>query len=435
MCEYLECRVPAESGEQLCILHLDLPKNVDRFKEALYQQIDEAGPEGTRNPRFWFAGYRFPVGIVVTEHSERSAAEWIILPRQVEGDISFDGAEVHGEVVFNDAVINGNASFIGTMIEKDAQFFKALIEGHLDLGGVTIHGDCFLVSGIFKHGVSFYRPADEPTKFYVATVEGSLLLDRATITGSLNLAHATIRNDGWLEAVTIGGNLWAPGTKIGRVLNLNDAVINGVLELSGATLGDAGMFHRVSCYSLSLGRNNPRIRGWGNDRCGIHICQPDTAVPFWRFAQTAFARMGDRERADVSFYFERVAKWRVSRRGSILSRLLWLGDCLFLRWTSAYGASIARLFTTWFIVISGFGIAFSMNPFLIGQRGASIGSFRTWISGIHYSVTTFATLGLGDLTPGVSSLGKVLTSIEALLGALLIALAVLVIGRRFMRQG
>ena len=43
--------------------------------------------------------------------------------------------------------------------------------------------------------------------------------------------------------------------------------------------------------------------------------------------------------------------------------------------------------------------------------------------------TTFATLGLGNVGPGSSRLGMVLTSIEALLGALLIALAILVIGQ------
>lgn len=86
-------------------------------------------------------------------------------------------------------------------------------------------------------------------------------------------------------------------------------------------------------------------------------------------------------------------------------------------------------------MISGFGIAFSLNPILVGQRSSPIGALRTWIDGFHYSVTTFATLGLGDLSPGESALGKILTSIEALLGAVLIALAVLVLGRRFMRQG
>lgn len=43
--------------------------------------------------------------------------------------------------------------------------------------------------------------------------------------------------------------------------------------------------------------------------------------------------------------------------------------------------------------------------------------------------------GLGHIGPGTSRLGMVLTSIEAILGAVRIALAVLVIGRRFMRQG
>ena len=112
---------------------------------------------------------------------------------------------------------------------------------------------------------------------------------------------------------------------------------------------------------------------------------------------------------------------------------LWLLDLVFLRWTTAYGASLAHLVGTWCFVIGGFGVAYSLAPRLIGQHGVCIWTLRNWINGIHYSVTTFATLGLGDFTPGPSSLGKALTSLEALLGAILIALAVLVIGRRFMR--
>ena len=113
--------------------------------------------------------------------------------------------------------------------------------------------------------------------------------------------------------------------------------------------------------------------------------------------------------------------------------VLWALDCLFLRWTTAYGASIARLFTTWLVVIGGFGIAFSGLPAVIGGSAATAWRLSSWIDGFHFSVTTFATLGLGD--PGLSRVGKLLTSIEALLGAILIALAVLVLGRRFMRQG
>jgi len=96
---------------------------------------------------------------------------------------------------------------------------------------------------------------------------------------------------------------------------------------------------------------------------------------------------------------------------------------------------MSRLLLTWFLVIGLFGILFSTMPELIGRAGgqAGIWSLRNWITGMHYSVTTFTTLGLGHLNPGSSQMGMVLTSVEALLGAVLVALAVLVIGRRFTR--
>jgi len=199
--------------------------------------------------------------------------------------------------------------------------------------------------------------------------------------------------------------------------------------------------------------NRPHLRGWGSKRCGVFIIDPDSAVSYWRFAQRIFSRAGEREKADAAFYFERLNLWRTLRQAKaddneIWIRRLWtnwvvrpgywilfLLDLLFIRWTTAYGASVARLFSTWFAVIGGFGIAFSMLPRLIGRAGEQIWTLRNWIIGIHYSVTTFATLGLGSINPGGSRSGMVLTSVEAILGAVLIAPAVLVIGRRFMRQG
>lgn len=363
-CKHPGCKVPADPGLPFCILHDAWPKDVGRFRGALFAQIGEGGPSEGRNERYSFKGYIFPTSVAVG-YAEEPVGSVIRIPA-ITGNVSFDGARIMGGASFDGATIGGDVSFEGARIDGRTSFIKTTIEGDAIFTGATINGD-----------VSF----------------------------------------------------------------------------NGTTIEKSASFEALTCRRLLIGIDKPHIRGWGHDRCGVVIRDPDAAISFWHFAQKSCSKQGEREKADAAFYFERLNRWRILRRikaddGEPWMRRLWqnwvirpgywllfLLDLFLVRWTTAYGASLARLFTTWFIVISGFGIAFSLNPVFIGQRGSAIGALRTWINGLHYSVTTFATLGLGDLSPGESALGKVLTSIEALLGAVLIALAVLVLGRRFMRQG
>jgi len=380
-CQYKECKAPAEANSEFCIFHAPSPKDVEKFEQALTSQINEEGPEGERNGRYSFRGYVFPLGIAI----DPSRVELIRLPKTIEGDASFGGATIGGDAWFGGVTIEGDASFGGATIKGKASFGSATIEGNAWFGDVTIEGDA---------------------SFGSATIEGDAWFGGATIEGKARFSFAKIEGKAWFGGATIEGD---------------------------------ASFNQCVCSSLLLGSNKPRIRGWGNERWGIFIADPRGAASFWRFAQRIFSRTGEREKADAAFYFERLNHWRELRRATWVMRpgywVLFLLDLLFVRWTTAYGASVARLFFTWFAVISGFGVIFSMLPRLIGRAGEQIWTLRNWIIGTHYSATTFATLGLGRINPGGSQLGMVLTSIEAILGAVLVALAVLVIGRRFMRQG
>jgi len=416
-CQYKGCNVPVEAGSEFCIFHSPSPKDLEKFKSALSDQLNKVGLAEDRNRRYLFDGYVFPTAIAVSG----SPIDRILLPQTIEGDASFDNAQIEGDASFDGAQIEGDALFTGATIKGDASFRGATIKRHV--------------------------------MFDDATIERHALFDGATIKGNAWFDDATIKGDASFDGVTIVGDVWFAVATIKGDASFNDARIIGDACFDDAKIMGDVWFAAFDCRSLELGFNKPRIRGWGYDRCGILICRADAAVLFWLVAQRIFSRTGEREKADAAFYFERLNHWRVLRQNKAdadeprIERLwknwiirpgywaLFLLDLLFVRWTTAYGASIARLFSTWFVVIAGFGITFSTVPRLIERTGAQVWSLRNWIIGFHYSVTTFATLGLGRIGPGPSRLGMVLTSIEAILGAVLIALAVLVIGRRFMRQG
>ena len=405
MCKYEGCKVPAgpaDQGLDWCILHAKSPKDIGTFMRVLYKQIDQTGDEETRNPPFHFIGYRFPCAVSVGKKDKRAGGWGVVLPKEIEKDARFDGAEFGGVAFFSGVKFKGKASFYGATFLETVTFHNATFEK---------------TSPADSSDDASREEMDSITSLY-HTLFGELVsFARATFKDTASFSDATFE-----EAVTF-----------------TDATFRTSALFSGATFKKGAWFFRCSAESLFLGGEKPHIRGWGQSRCGVSLRNAYSALEFWRFAQRTFASGGEREKADCAFYFERLWRWRALRPigASIFQRVaycfLWCMDCVFLRWTTAYGISLARLFITWSFVIASFGIAFSWAPSLMGRENVAVWTLRNWIDGFHFSVTNFATLGLGDFIPW-RALGKVLTSIEALLGAVLVALAVLVIGRKFMRQ-
>jgi len=78
------------------------------------------------------------------------------------------------------------------------------------------------------------------------------------------------------------------------------------------------------------------------------------------------------------------------------------------------------------LIVKGFSVLEA--PGVLGL-GRAITSF--W-GALYFSVITFTTLGYGDIRP-TAGLPSGLAAAEAVLGGIMMALTVLVIGRKFMR--
>ncbi|ERJ05763.1 Serine-threonine protein kinase [Halorhabdus tiamatea SARL4B] len=115
-----------------------------------------------------------------------------------------------------------------------------------------------------------------------------------------------------------------------------------------------------------------------------------------------------------------------------------------LMWAlSKHGESVKRLLAWWVGVIVLAGLTF---PFVGGVKEpdgtthaiASLGELGTWagvsdvLLNVYFSVITFSTIGYGDLSPA-SAWSRVLVAGESLVGAILVALLVFVLGRRVAR--
>lgn len=434
MCEWrsksdssYRCKVPPEPGSRYCIFHKPSEKDIERFKEAFYKQINKEGTEANRNPQYNFRGYVFPTSVTVG--SDRNT-EAVALPNsipaldfaeaQIKGNVSFAGAKIEGDVLFSSAKIMNNASFRRTRIGGRAFFSNVEIEGDVSFGGIEIEGGVVLWRAKVRGRVSFHG----------AKIEDRFLFSRAKIGEDGVFTEAEIIGDAFFESTTIGG-----------ILLLSNSKIKGKVDFS-------------SCQAagVSLGRGRPTIRWTPRvlrclpERGGISLEDQATAHSFWSFAREAFQKQGERERADAAHYFERLSRmspWQV-RRGEprwLLRRLWiiasrWIWDCLFLRWPAAYGASMGRLFATWGFLTGCFAALYYLLPLRGVELFAANSPGLEWPfsfgRALYFSIVTFTTLGYGDIRP-TPGLGSALTSAETALGGIVMALTVLVIGRKFMR--
>jgi hypothetical protein len=339
--------------------------------------------------------------------------------------------------VFADARFGGVPSFRGTSFEQAAIFSHARFDDDARFVGASF------AAGAFFQGTRFYRSADF----------GHAHFSRFAHFGMSHFARAArfraARFDGPADFSEATFEAFADFAEcdLGPCAVFLDAGFLGLADFGGA---------RASM--VDLGPDKPRIRGWSPIRCGVYHREPFAAKGFWQFALRGYATAAERSKADAAFYFQRLHQWKHLRSvhwpeatrarwgrlrwslrvlplalRKISFTLLWLLDVLFLRWTTAYGASIARLLATWFVVMGGFSVIYALVPSARGPGDLAVGTPGAWIDGVHRSVAAF-TLGLGPATQGLSGAGKLLTSIEAILGALSIVLAAVVIGRRFTRQ-
>ena len=252
-----------------------------------------------------------------------------------------------------------------------------------------------------------------PTGLTVHPTEAELLLP-GVIGGTLIMAESTIEGDADFSGATFKGGAF-----------FGDATIEGDATFEGA-----------EASFIYLGDGRPTILWWERNREGVTLRDWSTGVSFWRFARRTFAKIDERERADAAYYFEKLWQRRSRLAASGRERLMAIAgypfEVLFLRLPIAYGTSLVRPLMSWFVSIVLFGGLYAGFPSLIGRTAKSIWTLSNWVISMHFSVTTFTTLGLGDIHPG-RLLGKALASIEAVVGGVLMALTVVVISRKLMR--
>jgi len=394
--------------------------------------------EGTKikgNAQFWYAKIRGDAWFWCTN---------------IHGYANFLGAEIRKDVVFNGARIKEHISFARAKIDGSLSLEGAEIRGNVVFEEAEIRGSVIFRSTKTNGGVNFEgAKIGKDADFCIAEIKGDVVFWYAEIKGRVDFEKAEVIGTTDFNKAEIEGSANFKGTKIGRAADFYETKISGIIDLEDATIGGPIDVAFADAAGLWLGKEKPTIRRWTKslqERCGLTLRDWHTAPEFWRFAQHLFEKQGDRDRADAAFYFSRLTRfspWRIPRGNTLGEQVVqffkrlaavppWLADCLFLRWPIAYGASVSRTIITWLFTILSFTIVYATVPGVLKGSDLSTWTLSNWAKALYSSVLIFVTLGTG-LINEEHVLSRILIPVQAIFGALLMALTVVVLARKFMR--
>ena len=458
MCEWrskfkpdYQCKAPTEPGSKYCIFHEPGEKDIEKFKEKLYEQIDQPGLHGANNHQFDFRGYVFPVAVVACGGSRER--QGLVLPKEIPERLNcqevvarermdFSFITTKGLISFRHAVFEDSVNFTSAEIGGRADFCHARFMGSAFFSYATFQGHISFDETFFNWGVSFYQAlVNAHAAFWKCTSGAAVSLDRILIRDDLSFREARIKGVLGLRRALIEGNVYFEEGTIGK-LRLSGATIEGKADFSGMVVtGTAdfttSIFRRVAVFSnvrflgktllagthasgIDLGPGRPTTIWSPSGRQGLHLLHHSTRPFFWHFARRAFESEGKPREADAAYYFERVSRltpqrvslyprsWHLRNVPRVFLRILilvfqWLPDCLFLRWPTAYGASLARLFATWAVLIGAFTSAYyvlcRLGVLLFDASSPGLEFPFSFGRALYFSVITFTTLGYGDIRP------------------------------------
>jgi uncharacterized protein YjbI with pentapeptide repeats len=399
-------RCPREtwgSSDEYCIFHDPSPeKDVDLFKEKLEEQLQ------SETDRYCFVGYFFPKGGCNFNNQEFAI------------DADFGGATFQdayfGEATFQDAYFRGatfqDAYFRGATFQGTANFRGATFQGTANFRGATFQGPAYFWEATFQDAYFGEATFQGTANFWEATFQDAYF-GEATFQGTANFRGATVENT--FE--------FAP-TK-NKILDFQ--YVKFLFRANITADLTSTRFHRAYLDNVAfIDCIWPRkIYGevhMEDEDIGLSYSQLET---IYRDLKQNMQNHGDYNTAGKFYYRE----MEMRRKGSTSwKNRIWLN---IYRIVGGYGEGPLNTAAVSGLIIILFALAYGIsgclqytvqNPCLSQQIKDSI----------YFSFVTFTTLGLGDISPA-SDLGKFLICCEAVIGAFLIALFVVVFARKMMR--
>ncbi len=327
----------------------------------------------------------------------------------------------------------GEADFSSALLE-DARLARARLRFARFTGAVMDGAD---LSGADLWGAQLGRIEAQRADFRHAR------LDEAEL-GGADLAGADLGGATLRRARLAGARF--------RGANLRDAVLDGA-DLSGADLSEAVLPH-VPLTSCTL--RHARFANAWLDRTRMRAVQLggatgeeaagewEAAVESYIVLEQNFRSLGSaqdaswafrrRRRMDKQLHRQRAAAafGAGERRAALRFGLRWLNDCLS-EWLCDYGESVGRVLRAFLAVLLGFAVVYWLAGCLHprGAGGLAPASAFRPVDYLLFSLDSMTTVGTSEvgLTPS-GQLGVLLSSVQTVLGTVLLGLFGFVLGVR-----
>ncbi len=307
----------------------------------------------------------------------------------------------------------------------------------------------------FEENVVFAGPWSEPDSVTVK-FEADVIFNSSTFKG-----QARFRNASFCETAGFDGCSFDGVATFKNACFKNDAKFRTTVFNGYCLLGNA-VFHSSARFANTLfakGANFSAVKFLGQTDFG-GVYSSSRAVPvydnvffarrrfgedesFWRFVKQSAQEAGYYQLAGECFYNERCARLWQKFRGlnydnlstaakvtRIISAIRLLPELIFGKLLFGYGERPVRVLLASALVIIICAIFYSQPAALIYRDGQIVPSFT---QSLYFSVTTFTTLGYGDLYPSADGLCRQLAMAEAITGGFLMALFVVCLAKRFSR--
>ena len=304
-------------------------------------------------------------------------------------------------VTFRNAIFEDGAYFYGTIFHCNVSFDNVLFNSKSkSYAPYWADINPFFATTVFDGSVSFVNSRFENSNFHLLSgvFRGSLILSNSIFQGKLLFV--------WPDFID----------------ELEDLM---------SQYGDF-MFHRYLDFLNVILYGGIEI---GFDSSLFKL--PEAEIEARRVQRLGYEKEDRHDEADRMFVLEMRAKRRArlkNARGK-LSKVKAYGHN-FVEWLladlpSEYGTNWVRLFLFSLLVIIGNAVPYTIWSHKIDGFPETSNIVVRFANALYYSIVTFTTLGYGDMHP--TGWLKALSAIEALTGAVFMALIVAVIARKWMR--
>ena len=342
-------------------------------------------------------------------------------------------------------------SFRFTIFKKGATFTQATFENYINFGNSEFYGipqgrnengikyysvwDLLLPRidfsrAYFKMGATFYNVKFHSDVSFEHAVFGHADFTFSMFEDDVTFGHSEFKGIARFPTIFKGGSNFENTIFHATALFLEEG--DGIEEWIDLVSRNTFMFHGPLNFS------HIQIHGGINiDIPSEWFKLPEAEIEARRVQRLSYEKEGKRDEADRMFVLEMRAKRRarIKNARAKLEKLK-AHTHNFIEWLladlpSEYGTNWVRLFLFSLLVIIGNAVPYAFwSTYIEGLPQTSHYLVR-FANALYYSLVTFTTLGYGDMHP--TGWLKALSALEALTGAVFMALIVAVIARKWMR--